>query len=71
MYELTLNREALCRLQDDLPNGRENIDSWLDRHRDDVLGLIWERTAVVTSDLLGIRRRSIHHWYGKCTHADL
>ena len=71
MYEQDRTREALYRLQSDLPNGREKIESWLNRHRDDVLGLIWERTAVITSDLLGIRRRSIHHWYGNCTDADL
>ena len=27
--------------------------------------------AMVTGELLGIRRKSIHHWYGKCTGADL
>ncbi|PKB78207.1 MAG: hypothetical protein BZY88_19445 [SAR202 cluster bacterium Io17-Chloro-G9] len=70
MYEQVRPREALYRLQSDLPRGREKIESWLERHRDDVLALIWERTAVVTGELLGIRRKSIYQWYGKCTGAD-
>ena len=70
MYEQVRTRDALHRLQSDLPIGREKIESWLDRHRDDVLGLICERTALITGELLGIRPKSFHHWYGKCTAAD-
>ncbi len=71
MFEQVRTREALHRLQSDLPNGHEKIESWLDRHKEDVIDLICERTAMVTGELLGIRRKSIHHWYGKCTGADL
>ena len=65
MFEALKNREALSRLQEDLPQRNEKIDRWLDRHKDAVLALISERNHVITGELLGINRKILHQWYIK------
>ena len=71
MYEPIQIREALSRLQEDLPERHEKTDRWLDRHKDDVLALISEQTHVITGELLGINRKILHQWYVKYTDAPL